>query len=318
MDLDPERDNIQWNGRLGIALFGDAGNQILVVDDASVGSSANPLSEFMVFTVKEAGTYYVFADCATATTGGPTATYNISVATFPPVTGYLTFNSTDVPKTIGPGAGLVSSIINIPADPLNRRIKEIRLKLDLNHALMADIDANLTTPEGTTLALFNDIGSTATGGQTKMDLTLSDHNAIPFTFTAVKGMGLQPEFNYKFTWLNGMKYDGAWTLDLYDDLTNASGGTLDNWSIEIIPDPGPDLAGANCITMKILKPTAGLPIQVRQMNGNGVFLQLATTTTNPVAEFTGGAGGVTSKCWKTDFDQTYEVSSNQELLSPKN
>ena len=35
LDLDPERDNVQWNGRLGLALFGDANNQILVIDDAS-------------------------------------------------------------------------------------------------------------------------------------------------------------------------------------------------------------------------------------------------------------------------------------------
>ena len=33
LDLDPEDDLVVWNGRLGIALFGDAGNQVLVVDD---------------------------------------------------------------------------------------------------------------------------------------------------------------------------------------------------------------------------------------------------------------------------------------------
>jgi hypothetical protein len=32
LDLDPERDGVFWNGRLGVALFGDATNQILVVD----------------------------------------------------------------------------------------------------------------------------------------------------------------------------------------------------------------------------------------------------------------------------------------------
>ncbi len=77
LDLDPERDNVQWNGRLGIALFGDANNQILVVDDASAGSVANPLSEAMFLTVKTAGTYFAFVDSATAATGGPTATYTL-------------------------------------------------------------------------------------------------------------------------------------------------------------------------------------------------------------------------------------------------
>lgn len=31
LDVDPEDDLTVWNGRLGIALFGDASNQILVV-----------------------------------------------------------------------------------------------------------------------------------------------------------------------------------------------------------------------------------------------------------------------------------------------
>ncbi|MBK8496908.1 MAG: hypothetical protein IPL50_19350 [Chitinophagaceae bacterium] len=98
MDLDPERDNVQYNGRLGFALFGDANNQILVIDDASTGSVANPLSECMVFTAKDAGTYYVFADAASAATGGPTATYHISYSKFAATPGYVNYPSADIPK----------------------------------------------------------------------------------------------------------------------------------------------------------------------------------------------------------------------------
>ena len=71
LDLDPERDGVVWNGRLGFALFGDAANQILVVDDAGTGDVApNPVipSEAMFFTVKTAGTYFAFVDSATAAT----------------------------------------------------------------------------------------------------------------------------------------------------------------------------------------------------------------------------------------------------------
>ncbi|MBK7394430.1 MAG: PPC domain-containing protein [Chloracidobacterium sp.] len=72
MDLDPEDDLVVWNGRLGMALFGDAANQILVVDDAGAAEGANPLrpSEALFMTVKTAGTYYAFVDSATAATGG--------------------------------------------------------------------------------------------------------------------------------------------------------------------------------------------------------------------------------------------------------
>ena len=78
LDLDPERDGVTWNGRLGLALFGDAGNQILVVDDAGTGDvtpNPNIPSEALFFTVKTAGTYFAFVDSASAATGGPTATY---------------------------------------------------------------------------------------------------------------------------------------------------------------------------------------------------------------------------------------------------
>jgi hypothetical protein len=43
LDLDPERDGTVWNGRLGFGLFGDAGNQIITIDDAGTGDvSPNP------------------------------------------------------------------------------------------------------------------------------------------------------------------------------------------------------------------------------------------------------------------------------------
>ncbi len=116
LDLDPENDITTWNGRLGMALFGDANNQILVVDDGGTVDTID--SEAFVMTVKTAGTYYAFVDSATAATGGPTATYNLSVAVFPKTNvgvNCTTYTSTDVPKVIGPSAGLVSSTITVPA-----------------------------------------------------------------------------------------------------------------------------------------------------------------------------------------------------------
>ncbi|MEZ5545455.1 MAG: hypothetical protein R3F10_09750 [Lysobacteraceae bacterium] len=112
LDLDPERDGTTWNGRLGFALFGDASNQILVVDDAGTGDvSPNPNipSEAMFFTVKEAGTYFAFVDSASSAVGGPTATYHLSVSVHPATdegVNCTTYTSTNVPVTIGPGIGL--------------------------------------------------------------------------------------------------------------------------------------------------------------------------------------------------------------------
>ncbi|MBX7055377.1 MAG: immune inhibitor A, partial [Pyrinomonadaceae bacterium] len=314
LDLDPERDNVQWNGRLGLALFGDAGNQILVVDDGSTGSVANPLSEAFFFTVKTSGTYYAFVDSASAATGGPTATYNLSVTVFPKIeegVNCTTYTSTNVPQTIGPGTGLVSSTITIPGNP---RIADLDVSLNLTHALMADVDAHLRSPAGNDIGLFTDIGAAATGGQTQMDLILDDEAGLTPAFTVLKGIQIKPELAYSLSWFDGENAGGTWTLDLRDDGANASGGTLNGWSIKVCEQPaavsetvvfGTDFeSGAAGFTSSgtANEWEIGLPATV------------ATTTTNPIAAFNSCNSGVS--CWKTDLDNTYDVSSSQDLLSP--
>ncbi len=237
LDLDPERDNVQWNGRLGIALFGDANNQILVVDDASAGSVANPLSENLTMTVRTAGTYFAFVDSASAATGGPTATYTLSVTRIPraPVgVNCTTYTSTNVPQTIGPGTGLVSSTLTVPGNP---RIASTRLLLDLNHALMGDLDVHLRSPAANDNGVFTDIGAAATGGQTIMNTIFDDYAGSTPIFTALNGLALKPEAAYRMDWYNGENAGGTWTLDIRDDGANVSGGTLNSWGLEICEQP---------------------------------------------------------------------------------
>ncbi|MBL7782673.1 MAG: proprotein convertase P-domain-containing protein, partial [Saprospiraceae bacterium] len=317
LDCDPERDGTVWNGRLGLALFGDAGNQIVVVDDAGTGDVSpvpNRPSEALFITVKDAGTYFAFVDAASAATGGATATYKLSVTSFAAQSGYTNYASTDVPKTIGPGTGSVSSTITVPGNPI---VKDISVRLDLNHALMQDIDAILTTPEGTQIHLFTDIGAAATGGQQQMNLFINDNNATPFAFTVLKGLGHQPENTCKLDLLKGIKAGGTWTLTLYDDVTGANGGTLNNWSLDILPETTPALIASY----------TNIYAQDFEANDGGYTHSGAadewawgtpntpgTTTANPVAAFTTANSGV--KCWKTDLTGTYNVSSNQLLESP--
>ncbi len=318
LDLDPERDNVQWNGRLGIALFGDANNQILVVDDASVGSVANPLSEAMFMTVKTAGTYYAFVDSATAATGGPTATYNLSVTVIPKTNvgiNCTTYTSTNVPQVIGPGAGLVSSTITVPATM--GRIASTKVSITADHLLMADLDVNLRSPANNDNGLFNDIGSTATGGQTMMDITLDQYSSgVPFVFTVVRPMILKPELNYRLDWFDGENPSGVWTLDIRDDLTNTSGGNLTAWSLEICEQPAP--AGTLIYSQDFEANNGGYTLGTVGQLANeweyGTPNTAATTTTNPVASIIGCNSG--TNCWKTDLDNTYEISSNQDLVSP--
>lgn len=315
LDLDPERDVTTWNGRLGIALFGDANNQILVVDDAGTVDTID--SEAMFMTVKNAGTYYAFVDSATAATGGPTATYNLSVTVIPRVNvgvNCTTYTSTNVPQTITDGA-LTSSTITVPAT--SARIASTKVSINATHTLMADMDVNLRSPNSNDNGLFNDIGSTATGGQTMMDLTLDQYSSgVPFVFTVVRPMVLKPELNYRLDWFDGENPSGVWTLDIRDDLVNATTGTLNSWSMEICEQPAP--AGNLIYSQDFEASNGGYTLGTVGQAANeweyGTPATLATTTTNPVASIIGCNSGVS--CWKTDLDNTYDISSNQDLISP--
>jgi uncharacterized repeat protein (TIGR01451 family) len=334
LDVNPERDGTVWNGRLGFALFGDAANQIVVVDDAGTGDVApipNNPSEALFMTVKNAGTYFAFVDSASAAVGGPTATYNLNVSVIPKQiigTNCTTYTSTNVPQTIGPGTGLTSSTITVPGNP---RIADIDVEIVLSHALMQDIDAHLRSPAGNDNGLFTDIGAAAIGGQTQMDVVFDDEAAIPPTFTVLRGLQLKPENNstagtastsgaYRLAAFYGENAGGTWTLDLRDDTAGANGGTLTSWALRICePPPPPDCPiGFTQITVfstDFEGGAAGFTHSGAQDEWElGLPATLATTTANPVAAFNTCNSGV--NCWKTDLDNTYNASSNQDLLSP--
>ena len=334
LDLDPERDGVTWNGRLGFGLFGDAANQILVVDDAGTGDVSpipNIPSEAMFITVKTAGTYFAFVDSSSAAVGGPTATYHLSVSVHPATNEGINctvYTSTNVPQTIGPGTGLVSSTITVPGNP---RIADLDVEVVLNHALMQDVDAHLRSPAGTDVGLFSDIGAASTGGQTQMDLVFDDEAGIPPIFTALKGMHYKPENNftagtastsgaYRLSWFDGQNAGGTWTLDLRDDTAGANGGTLTAWSVRVCEPPPPPMCAAGFVATTVFSTdfesgAAGFTHSGAQDEWElGLPATVATTTANPVAGFSTCNSGV--NCWKTDLDNTYNASSNQDLLSP--
>jgi uncharacterized repeat protein (TIGR01451 family) len=333
LDLNPERDGVVWNGRLGFALFGDATNQILVVDDAGTGDVTpvpNNPSEALTFTVKTAGTYFAFVDSASAAVGGPTATYHLSVSVHPATNegvNCTTYTSTDVPKTIGPGTGLVSSVITVPGNP---RIADVDVDIVLNHTLMADVDAHLRSPAGNDNGLFTDIGSGSTGLQAQMDLVFDDEAGLIPAFTALRNVQVKPENTstggtastsgaYRLSWFDGENAGGTWTLDLRDDL-NTNGGTLTAWSLRICEAPAAPACAPGFVPTTVFSTDFEAGAAGFTHTGTadewelGLPATVATTTANPVAGFSTCNSGVS--CWKTDLDNTYNASSNQDLLSP--
>ncbi|MFO0676520.1 MAG: proprotein convertase P-domain-containing protein [Polyangiaceae bacterium] len=323
LDLDPERDGVVWNGRLGVALFGDASNQILVADDAGTGDVTpvpNRPSEAMFMTVKNAGTYYAFVDSASAAVGGPTATYNLSVAVHkatPKGVNCTTYTSTDVPKALGPGVGLSSSTITIPGNP---RIADINVGLTLTHSVMQDLDVHLRSPAGNDNGIFTDIGASAVGGQTQMDAVFDDEAAVPPSFTPMKGLVYRPELAYRLDHFTGENAGGTWTLDLRDDTAGANGGTLASWFLEICEPAALATCTGGAPATSLLSAdfesgAAGFTHSGTQDEWQlGLPATVATSSATPTADFSTCNGG--TNCWKTDLTGTYNASSSQDLFSP--
>lgn len=312
LDLNPERNAVKWDGRLLFGLFGDANDQLLVINDP--GTADNQPSEAFVFTVKNSGTYYIRVDAASAI-GDPTYTYTLSAKTFNATTGYVNYASIDVPKTIGPGTGSVTSTLTIPD---NKRIRDISVRVQLNHALMSDIDAVLTTPTGELIQLFSDIGATATGGQQTMNIVLNDNNALPISaFTIQNNVGYQPESESKLDVLYNRNAAGTWTLTLFDDNANTSGGTLSGWSIDVLEQPAPPTPVSIIVSENFETSDGGFTHSGTADEWEyGTPATGATTTSSPppVIAFTTANSG--TKCWKTDLDNTYNNDANQVLQSP--
>ncbi len=240
LDMDPDRAaaNTNWNGRVGFGIF--AGNQILVANDSS---TTKPHAEAFFMTVRDAGTYYAYIDSTSATGLGANARYHLHVRVIPArvQTDCTLITSTNVPVAIGPGVGTVTSTISVPGT-VTSSINDVKVRIDLQHALMADLDVALVAPSATSVPLFTDVGATTTGGQDLMDLVLDENAALPIgPYTVVRGMVNQPEQPGRLAAFNGQAAGGTWTLQLADDAAN-NAGTLNAWSLEICGTPPPAYA----------------------------------------------------------------------------
>ncbi|MCB1575135.1 MAG: proprotein convertase P-domain-containing protein, partial [Xanthomonadales bacterium] len=313
LDMNPERDASVWNGRLGFALFGNPpANQILVANDANAGGTpTDPNSEAFFFTVKDAGTYYVYVDSIVAAGLGANATYNLNVSVLPlptPAGTCTTYTSTDVPQTIPTGPGSVSSTLTIPGNP---RIADIDVAINLNHTFMQDLDVHLISPAGNDNGLFTDVGAATVGGpQTLMDVVLDDEAALPFAFAVTSAYRVQPELAYRLSWFDGEDAGGTWTLQIRDDATG-DGGTLNSWSVRVCEPPPPPACPSGTIQTTVYTTDFEGGAAGFTHSGTQDEWELGLPAFNPITTCNSG-----TSCWKTDLDNSYNASSNQTLLSP--
>lgn len=308
LDLDPERDVTTFNGRVGLGVFGTPG-QLLVTGDAGTFDTID--SEAMVMTVDSTGTYTVYVDSQVATAGA-TQTYNFNVTRIPAAAAGTCTTYTNAVSTPIPDAALTTSTIAIPASSI---IRSLRATVDITHPNFPDLDVHLRSPatSNNDNGLFTDIGvSTQTGAQ---NLNLMDEAALPPLFTNNNGMIYQPEGAYRLHWFKGENTLGTWSLDIRDDSsTVATAGTLNSWSLEVCEEAAPT---GTLIYNQDFEASNGSYTHSGTADEweYGTPATAAQTVTSPfIAPFLNCASG--TNCWKTDLDNTYDISSSQDLVSP--
>ena len=296
LDLDPERDVVNWDGEVGLSSFGVPSST--VVAHSSTGLDP-PNSEVLLLSVTSAGTYVVDVRPAGNHTFG---TYHLSATVIPASTETCTrYASAGGPLAIPSGPSTVSSTLTIPDDV---RIGRLTVAVDISHARLSDLDVHLTAPVGNTVGLFTDVGSAAVGAQTRSDFVLDDQAAVPVgTFVAIGGATWTPEADYRLDWFKGERSAGGWTLTVLDDTTD-EGGTLEAWAVIVCSTPLP--TGATLYSEDFELNDGGY-------THHGIVdeWQYGTPTLAPIDTCNSG-----TKCWKTDLDGLYDGSSSQVLVSP--
>ena len=144
--------------------------------------------------------------------------------------------SSDVPITISEnGTPTVTSVIEMATTGV---IDDVNVNnVEINHTWVSDIRIELTSPDGITIELMNNVGG---GDCEENDIAVSfdDQSANPYTMLDGMCNTTPPALNGVFqpsmplSAFAGEEAAGTWTLRVFDD-ANQDGGVLNNWELEI-------------------------------------------------------------------------------------
>jgi subtilisin-like proprotein convertase family protein len=148
------------------------------------------------------------------------------------------YASADVGQTTDVAS--VTSVINVLT---TGTVADISVPLfDLSHTWLGDVSAELMSPTGTVVSLFDRPGYSGTGwGCNEDDINVSFDDGAASTATDLEGMcaGTAPSITGAFqsidplSGFDGESITGAWTLTLYDAFTASDVGELNAWSLEL-------------------------------------------------------------------------------------
>lgn len=138
-----------------------------------------------------------------------------------------TVESTDVPLTIPTTISTVTSDLTIPVSGTITDVNVVGL--DVTHTWINDLQITLTSPNGTTVSLINQICDQENNILINFDDEAANaYGSIPCPPTA--GDTYQP--NQALSGFDGENLNGLWTLAI-TDVANEDGGILNDWGLEI-------------------------------------------------------------------------------------
>jgi len=152
--------------------------------------------------------------------------------------GCQTFNATSLPLTLPNTATTVTKTLNVP---VGMSISSVKTDVNISHTWIGDLSANLASPTGTSLQLFDRPGVPASDfGCDRDNIVASFADSYANTAAVFESTcnATAPAINgnYQpmaaFADFVGENAQGTWTLsitDSYDD----DGGTLNSWSVQI-------------------------------------------------------------------------------------
>ncbi|NUQ64557.1 MAG: S8 family serine peptidase, partial [Pirellulales bacterium] len=155
----------------------------------------------------------------------PTGAWTLSVYDQLSIRDVQTIPAADVPRQILDYA-TSASYLNVSG--ISGAILDINVTLDLTHTWDSDLDVRLTSPSGTQVELFTDVGSF---GRNFTNTTLDDEALTAITAgVAPFSASFRPEGSLAA--FDGEDPTGTWKLEIYDDAAGDV-GTLNSWALSI-------------------------------------------------------------------------------------
>jgi subtilisin-like proprotein convertase family protein len=127
-------------------------------------------------------------------------------------------------------AGLVSTI-NVPGPGV---VKDLDVRVNINHSWVGDLRVDLTGPDGTTVRLAEHPGGPDNGGQNFVNTVFDDEAATSISAAAAPYTGRFRPQNDQLERFNGKSQQGDWTLRVRD-LFEGDTGILGSWGTDLHP-----------------------------------------------------------------------------------